>query len=74
MMFVKYTRGCAVFTTIGGYREYSGGYHGYTGGCSVHQRDITRTMGDTMINVGKVIEKATEFVRNPRCNEHAPEY
>ena len=25
-----------VFSTPGGYHEYSGGYHEYTGRCSVH--------------------------------------
>ena len=35
-MSVQYTRGCSVqrgmFSTPGGYHEYSGGYHEYTGG------------------------------------------
>ena len=37
---VQYTGGCSVhqrvFSTPGGYHEYSRGYHEYTGGCSVH--------------------------------------
>ena len=30
--------------------------------------------GDTMINVGKVVDKTTEFASKPRCAEHPPVY
>ena len=33
--------------------------------------DIMSTLGDIMINVGKVIGKTTEFVWRSRCTEHA---
>ena len=29
-----------------------GGYHEYIGGCSVHQGDTMRTLGDTMSTLG----------------------
>ena len=41
-----------VFSTLGGYHEYTGGYqdacggyHEYTGGCTVHRRDTMSTTG-----------------------------
>ena len=34
-----------MFSTPGGYHEYSGGYHEYTGGCSVHRGAIMSTVG-----------------------------
>ena len=46
IMRVQYIGGCSVhwgvfstsgvFSTLGGYHEYIGGYHEYVGGCSVH--------------------------------------
>ena len=52
-----------VLGTLGGYHQYIRRYHEYTGdtlntlGCSVHQRDIMSTLGDTMIDLRELIEK-----------------
>ena len=52
-MCVQYRGGCSVpwgvFSTVGGYHEYRGGYLEYRGGCSV-------PWGDIMINVGGYLE------------------
>ena len=46
---VQYIGGCSVhrgvFSTSGGYHEYTLGYHEYIGGCSVHRRDTMSTSG-----------------------------
>ena len=39
-----------MFSTLGGYHEYSRGYHEYIRGCSVHQ-------GDIMMHVGEQVDK-----------------
>ena len=39
-----------MFSTLGGYHEYSGGYHGYIRGCSVHR-------GNIMMHVGEQVDK-----------------
>ena len=44
--------------------QYTGGLHEYSEGIScIHP-------GDTMISMGKVIEKTIESVWKPRCTEH----
>ena len=53
--------------------QYTGGVE-YTGGCSVHQGNIMSTVGDMMINVGKVNGKTIEFLWKARCTEHPPMY
>ena len=40
-----------VFSTVGGYHEYRGGYLEYRGGCSVPWGDIMMHVGDIMSTV-----------------------
>ena len=75
---VQYTRGYHEYN--GGYHEYSGGYHEYTvryheytGGVQ-YTLGVFSTLGDIMINVGKVIGKTIEFVWKPQCTEQLSVY
>ena len=53
-----------MFSTFGGYHEYSSGYHEYIGGYSVHQEDI-------MMHVGEQVDKILSIsIENPDVLEH----
>ena len=49
----------------GGYFEYSGGYLEYTRGCTVHRKDIMTTMEDTLMSVGKMVDKTIYLIWIP---------
>ena len=65
-MSLQYTGGCAlhwaILSTLAGCYESSWVFS--TPG------DVVITLGNTMINVGKVVDKTTKSVCKLRCTEH----